>query len=222
MFNVQVAFFPPIINICKNPVLYFSLHLIALGCPAPWSIKLACDLLHSSAPHKRCLRFQKHIKINFSSFALNPWIWFVHTCVSIGPPLWLSWLRIHLQCGRPGFHPYVGKIPWRRKRLPTPVFWPGEFHTGTVFWLGTVQSMESQRVRHGWATFTSFGWGIVIKWENGKEKSHRGIQSLWCGKTQILVETSALGLVTKETHWGFESSALIGDGHETTVLLSGG
>ena len=22
----------------------------------------------------------------------------------------------------------VRKIPWRRKRLPTPVFWPGEFH----------------------------------------------------------------------------------------------
>ena len=21
----------------------------------------------------------------------------------------------------------VGKIPWRRERLPTPVFWPGEF-----------------------------------------------------------------------------------------------
>ena len=26
------------------------------------------------------------------------------------------------------FSPYVGKIPWRRERLPTPVFWPGEFH----------------------------------------------------------------------------------------------
>ena len=29
------------------------------------------------------------------------------------------------------FHPWVGKIPWRRERLPTPVptpvFWPGEF-----------------------------------------------------------------------------------------------
>ena len=24
--------------------------------------------------------------------------------------------------------PWVGKIPWRRERLPTPVFWPGEFH----------------------------------------------------------------------------------------------
>ena len=23
---------------------------------------------------------------------------------------------------------WVGKIPWRRERLPTPGFWPGEFH----------------------------------------------------------------------------------------------
>ena len=23
---------------------------------------------------------------------------------------------------------WVGKIPWRKERLPTPVFWPGEFH----------------------------------------------------------------------------------------------
>ena len=30
--------------------------------------------------------------------------------------------------GRPGSDPWVGKIPWRRERLPTPVFWPGEFH----------------------------------------------------------------------------------------------
>ena len=29
---------------------------------------------------------------------------------------------------RPGFDPWVGKIPWRRARLSTPVFWPGEFH----------------------------------------------------------------------------------------------
>ena len=44
-----------------------------------------------------------------------------------GLHLWLSWERICLQCGRPGFDPWVGKIPWRRERLPTPVFWPGEF-----------------------------------------------------------------------------------------------
>ena len=27
---------------------------------------------------------------------------------------------------RPGFDPWVGKIPWRREQLPTPVFWPGQ------------------------------------------------------------------------------------------------
>jgi len=43
-------------------------------------------------------------------------------------PWRLSWWRIRLQCRRPGFNPWVGKIPWRRERLPTPVFWPGEFH----------------------------------------------------------------------------------------------
>ena len=42
--------------------------------------------------------------------------------------LWLSWYKIRLQCGRSGFDPWVGKIPWRRKRLFTPVFWPGEVH----------------------------------------------------------------------------------------------
>ena len=45
-----------------------------------------------------------------------------------GLPLWLGWWRIPLQFGRPGFDPWVGKIPWRRERLPTPVFWPGEIH----------------------------------------------------------------------------------------------
>ena len=29
---------------------------------------------------------------------------------------------------RLGFDPWVVKIPWRRERLPTPVFWHGEFH----------------------------------------------------------------------------------------------
>ena len=28
----------------------------------------------------------------------------------------------------PWFYPWVGKIPWRRKWLTTPVFLPGEFH----------------------------------------------------------------------------------------------
>ena len=33
-----------------------------------------------------------------------------------------------LQCWRPKFDPWVGKIPWGRKRQPTPVLLPGKFH----------------------------------------------------------------------------------------------
>ena len=35
-----------------------------------------------------------------------------------GLPWWLSWYRIRLQCGRPGFEHSVGKIPWRGKGYP--------------------------------------------------------------------------------------------------------
>ena len=37
-------------------------------------------------------------------------------------------LSVCLQCGRPRFDPWAGKIPWRRKWQPAPVFWPGESH----------------------------------------------------------------------------------------------
>ena len=30
--------------------------------------------------------------------------------------------------GGPGFDLWIGKISWRREWLPSPVFWPGEFH----------------------------------------------------------------------------------------------
>ena len=75
----------------------------------------------------------------------------------IGYPLQYSWAslvaqlvwRIRLQCGRPGFDPWVGMIPWRRERLPTPVFWPEEFHGLCRPWF-----IGLQRVSHDWVTFT--------------------------------------------------------------------
>ena len=63
-----------------------------------------------------------------------------------GPPWWLRWQRIHLQCRRPWFYPWVWKIPWRRARQPTPVFLPGE--SPRTEQPGGLQSMGSQRVRH--------------------------------------------------------------------------
>ena len=48
-------------------------------------------------------------------------------------------------CGRPGFNPWVGKMPWRRERLPTPVFWSGEFHGPYSPW-GDKESEATERL----------------------------------------------------------------------------
>ena len=37
-------------------------------------------------------------------------------------------VSVCLQCGRPGFDPWIGKIPWRRKWQSTPVILPGKSH----------------------------------------------------------------------------------------------
>ena len=53
-----------------------------------------------------------------------------------------------------GFNPWVGKIPWRREGLPTPVGLPREFH-GQRSLPGYIQSMGSPRVGQDRATNTS-------------------------------------------------------------------
>ena len=51
----------------------------------------------------------------------------LYSC-TLGIPWWRRGQRVCLLCGRPGFDPWVRKIPWRRKWQPTPVFLPGESH----------------------------------------------------------------------------------------------
>ena len=45
-----------------------------------------------------------------------------------GLPWWLRGESVCLQCRKPGFNPWVRKIPWRRKWQSIPVFLPGESH----------------------------------------------------------------------------------------------
>ena len=45
-----------------------------------------------------------------------------------GLPRWLSGKESTYQCRRHGFDPWSGKIPWRRKWQPNPVFLPGNPH----------------------------------------------------------------------------------------------
>ena len=69
----------------------------------------------------------------------------------IGYPLQYSWaslvaqLRKNLPAMRETWVWWVGKIPWRRKRLPTPVFWPGEFHALYGVW-GCKESDMTERL----------------------------------------------------------------------------
>ena len=69
----------------------------------------------------------------FSCVPLFATIWPVahQAPLSVGYPRQESWRVLRISSPRDlpcRFDPWVGKILWRRKSLPTPVFLPGEFH----------------------------------------------------------------------------------------------
>ena len=62
--------------------------------------------------------------------------------------MWETWVRSL------GWEdPWVGKIPWRREQLPTPVFWL-ENSMDRGAWQATLHGVAKSRVRHDWSTFT--------------------------------------------------------------------
>ena len=66
-------------------------------------------------------------------------------------PWWLP-ARTCLQCRRPGFSSWVGKIPYWKEWLPTPIFLPGVFHgrrrpAGCSRW-GHEESDMTERLTH--------------------------------------------------------------------------
>ena len=92
------------------------------------------------------------------------WASLVAQPVKNPPVMWETWVD-----------PWVGTIPWRRERLPTPVFWPGEFHelyspwglkeSDTTEWLSLSLTLNmswcyapcpSRRVIHGRAATDIF------------------------------------------------------------------
>ena len=93
-----------------------------------------------------------------------------------GFPLGLNWQRIHLQCWRPGFDPWVGKIPWRRERLPTPVFLSGEFHGLYSPW-GHKESDTTEQLSLSLSLY--FSLGIIVqnyKWLHRTNSNKQQIQ----------------------------------------------
>ena len=81
------------------------------------------------------------------------------------PQTWLpcQWPLPACQCRRRerwGFDPWVRKMPWKRKRQPTPVFLPRKSH-GQRSLAGY---MGSQRVGHDWSDLANI---ISTSWESG-------------------------------------------------------
>ena len=85
----------------------------------------------------------------------------------IGYPLQYSWTSlvaqlVMLQLARQD--PWVGKIPWRRERLPTAVFWPREFHELYIPW-GCKESDTTEQL----------SLSLVTKLRTGyREQEHKG------------------------------------------------
>ena len=51
----------------------------------------------------------------------------VDNLTHVGLPWWRRLKESDCNAGRPGFDLWVGKMPWKREWLPTPVYLPGEF-----------------------------------------------------------------------------------------------
>ena len=97
---------------------------------------------HSRAYIQRKLQFEKkHMHCTHTVFTAALFT-IAKTCkqpkcpsidewIKKGFPRWPSGKEPACQCRRCkklGLHPWAGKIPWRRKWHPTPVFLPGESH----------------------------------------------------------------------------------------------
>ena len=72
-------------------------------------------------------------------------------------PWWPNDKECTCQCRRPRFDTWVGKIPWRRKWQPTPVFLPGKSHGQR-----SLVGYGPQRVGHGLVTKQQIYHALLI------------------------------------------------------------
>ena len=86
---------------------------------------------------------------------ISIWLW------HIGISRWLSAKESACQFRRHGFHPWVGKIPWRRKWQFISVFLPGKLH-GQRGLVGTVHGVaRNQTWLSDWAPPHVMHTGII-------------------------------------------------------------
>ena len=115
--------------------------------------------------------------------------------IELGLPRWLRQQRICLQCRRPRFNPWVGKIPWRREGLPTPVVLPGEFH-GQRSLAGYSPRGCKESDMTEWLTLYYFIFRTTIKiaWFIGRgviggKQNSFGIKNYSCMKVYVVMSS---------------------------------
>ena len=97
---------------------------------------------------------------------------------------WIRVKRIWLQCGRPGFNPWVGKIPWRWEWLPNPVFLPREFHGERS--LGGYSPWGHKESDTEWLTLSLSSEIIILSDVNHRAKDKYHMLSLISGIYKII------------------------------------
>jgi len=76
---------------------------------------------------KRVLKLSRNFWASVETLPSSDGLLSLKTFCKGFPSRWLS-CRVCRQCRRPGFDPWIRKIPWRREWQPTPVFLPGKSH----------------------------------------------------------------------------------------------
>ena len=99
------------------------------------------------------------------------------------------------------FDPWVGKIPWRRERLPTPVFSPGEFHGLYSPW-GRKESDTTEQLSLSLSHFTdkkSAEARVGMVWEGGKGGHLQRLKRRSLTRSEAGLQTVFLGPATSLT-----------------------
>ena len=123
-------------------------------CPLHWEAE-SYPLCHQGILSSPILM---HVSKSSSFLRLNIIALHVYTIfyLSIHLLRWLSWQRVWQQCRRPRFDPWIGKIPWRRKWQPTPVFLPRESQGQRG--LAGYSSWGCKRVGHDWLNLPAYSF----------------------------------------------------------------
>ena len=111
------------VNVSITPVS-FHVSLLFMSLPCTYLLSPGSHL-SAFCRYRLVCRFISLCKWDYTVYAvfLNDFLQYNYVEIH---PCWLRQQRASLQCRRPGFDPWIRKIPWRRKWQPTPIFLPGE------------------------------------------------------------------------------------------------